>query len=245
MIDQEAKLPLIVACFSALLQHLSAEGISEFRYKKPPRFYHPQGDDEIDYILFLLKAELYRRDLSLAIRQSDPLPIQARRMRSIKKGQVSGIVLREDADLAPFWGTVLTPNLQERFGVSPVHYLAEITGLRASFPRNIRQFGAYQGDTILAGTTIFETPRVAHAQYISATEEGRQSGALDFLFHQLISQTYAQKEYFDFGIVNEDAGQKVNRGLLDWKEGFGGRSFAHDFYQVNPQQYPLLDTCFQ
>ena len=32
----------------------------------------------------------------------------------------------------------------------------------------------------MAGTTIFETPTVAHAQYISASEEGRNNGALIF-----------------------------------------------------------------
>jgi hypothetical protein len=85
----------------------------------------------------------------------------------------------------------------------------------------------------MAGTTLFETPHVIHAQYISASEEGRKNGSLDYLFDYLIQKYSTSKKYFDFGIVNEDSGKKINLGLLDWKEGFGARAFAHRFYKIS------------
>ena len=83
----------------------------------------------------------------------------------------------------------------------------------------------------MAGTVLFITPDVVHAQYISGIEEGRNNGALDFLFDFVIKK-YATVKYFDFGICNENAGRDLNFGLLDWKEGFGGRTFCHNFYEI-------------
>jgi hypothetical protein len=38
--------------------------------------------------------------------------------------------------------------------------------------------------------------------------------------------------YFDFGISNERGGRILNEGLADYKEGFGARAVAHDFYEL-------------
>jgi hypothetical protein len=134
--------------------------------------------------------------------------------------------------------------LQSRFGVNPVHSLAEMESLSINNPNKIRQFEAWRNGVLMAGTTVFETPTVAHAQYISASEEGRKNGAIDLLFHHLISQTFAHKEIFDFGIVNEEEGRKINMGLLDWKEGFGARSYAHRFYEIETKNYVQIEKLF-
>jgi hypothetical protein len=34
----------------------------------------------------------------------------------------------------------------------------------------------------------------------------------------------------------------VNLGLLDWKEGFGGRTFAHTFHQIPTAAYAKLES---
>ena len=87
---------------------------------------------------------------------------------------------------------------------------------------------------------IFETLTTDHAQYISSTPEGKSSGALDFLFHNLITDTYSHKPYFSFGMSNENQGRDLNVGLNSWKEGFGTSSFPLDFYQVQTSNYKLL-----
>lgn len=73
-----------------------------------------------------------------------------------------------------------------------------------------------------AGTVIYETPCVAHTQYIGCSQEGRESGALDFLLAQLVEQVYHDKPFFNFGISNENDGHFLNQGLIEFKEGFGG-----------------------
>ncbi len=88
------------------------------------------------------------------------------------------------------------------------------------FPQNIRLHVCQDHQSnILAGVLIYESTFVAHSQYIAASEEGKQYGALDFLFHSLISDTYSHKQYFDFGISNENQGQYLNVGLISYKEG--------------------------
>ena len=81
--------------------------------------------------------------------------------------------------------------------------------MKALFPENIRQFNVYQKDKIVAGTTIFETRNVAHCQYISGNEDKNELGSIDFLFYHLISEIFKNKRFFDFGISNENQGQKA------------------------------------
>ncbi len=146
-----------------------------------------------------------------------------------------------ESSFAPFWERVLAPRLAARYGVKPVHSLEEITLLASRFPDNIKQYSAYCGQEIVAGATIYETPRVAHAQYIAVSDNGQDIGAIDALFAWLMDEGFKGKPFFDFGICNEEQGRKINHGLLDWKEGFGGRSCAHDFYELETRNYVKLE----
>lgn len=224
------------------LKYLSSNNINVVFYKSFPKLYSSIGVDSIDYSFFYLKAILARRDLSLAINFKDRLDLQKRRVRSIKKANNARIQIVEARSLTDFWSQILEPNLKKRFETKPVHTIEEITSLKAKFPKNIRQFNAYLNNRILAGTTIFETSNVAHAQYISASDEGRKLGAIDLLFYELIKAEFNDKLFFDFGICNDKQGKKINFGLLDWKEGFGGRSYSHDFYKIKTSNFNLLEN---
>jgi len=85
---------------------------------------------------------------------------------------------------------------------------------------------------MLAGSIIFESKHVAHAQYAADSNEGWDLGALDLVFDFLIADHYRNKEFFDFGSSTENLGQVLNGGLLRHKEGFGARAVMHDFYQL-------------
>ena len=120
--------------------------------------------------------------------------------------------------------------------------MEEITGLQAKFPQNIRQFNVYSGEQLVAGTTVFETPEVAHLQYISGNETKNESGSLDFLHHYLLTSVFRNKNYFDFGISNENQGKNINQGLSFWKESFGARTIVQNFYKVNTANFSNLDN---
>jgi hypothetical protein len=232
--------------FAKLLKFASEHNIDKIIFKQSPSFYSSVSQDEVDYAMFLVDAKMYRVDIAYAINQQleNKIQYQERRRRAIKKAEKNGVNIIETTDFSTFWNEILTPNLQSRFGVNPVHSLAEIQSLSINNPNKIRQFEAWQNGVLLAGTTVFETPSVAHSQYISASDEGRKNGAIDLLFHHLISSTFAHKEIFDFGIVNEEEGRKINMGLLDWKEGFGARAYAHRFYEIETRNYVQIEKIF-
>ena len=80
---------------------------------------------------------------------------------------------------------------------------------------------------------LFITPQVVHAQYISATPEGKHLHAIDAIFRKVLTEDYRDCRYFDFGISNEDRGRYLNEGLIYQKEGFGGRAVCYDWYDWN------------
>ena len=142
------------------------------------------------------------------------------------------MIWRRSGDFETFW-PILEENLWTVHRVRAVHTLVEIGSLQRRFPDNIKLFGAFLGDAMLAGIVIYESDTVAHAQYTASTPEGRTGGALDVLFDGLLHEEYANKPYFDFGVSTESEGRQLNRGLVEFKEGFGARTIVHDFYEVS------------
>jgi hypothetical protein len=161
----------------------------------------------------------------------------------LKRALNNNLEVKESTNFEEFWNHVLIPNLKQQHNAKPVHSVDEIETLHKNFPKNIRQFNVYKNDKIVAGCTIFESKNVAHVQYISANEQKQELGSLDLLFDYLINTVFIDKKYFDFGISNEQQGQRINEGLLSWKESFGARSIVHDFYKVEiKNQYKLNTT---
>ena len=242
IIGKELKLISYLEVFKEILKFLNKNGISKLEIKLMPDFYTNIPSQEYQYALFLVNSKRVRVDTALVIQQENKLKYQDRRKRSIKKATRHNFNVKKDNNFMSFWNEILSPNLLSRFGVKPVHSLVEINLLASRFPENISQVNIYENGEILAGATIFETENVAHAQYISSNDFGRSSGALDLLFDEMINKIFLDKKIFDFGICNEQGGFVINKGLLNWKEGFGGRTLVHEFHSVTTADYVLLDS---
>ncbi|OGU55540.1 MAG: hypothetical protein A2V66_07025 [Ignavibacteria bacterium RBG_13_36_8] len=232
--------------FAALLKHCSEACIRKLIIKQIPDYYCTVPNDEIEYALFLAKATIYRINLdsNIDLHSIVKIPYQRRRKSGIKKAMEHGVKVIETNDFKEFWEEILIPNLMERYGIKPVHTLQEIVQLHMDNPGCIRQFNAYCDNRIMCGCTIFEMPHMVNAQYFSGCNEGRKNGALDYLIHHLLTEVFNHKRYFNFGNSNTEFGRKVNAGLLDWKEGFGARSYAHRFYEVETSNYSLIEQAF-
>lgn len=222
----------ILEIFEAVISHLRNCGITQWIYKCIPYIYlrYPNAGDR--YALHRFGAKQIACNLSSTIELSCRPRFAQLRRRGIRKAGKAGISINESIDYASFW-KILNDNLQDKYGISPVHSLQEIQLLRTRFPQQIKLYTAQSGPTMLAGCVIYETGPVAHAQYISASPEGKKTGALDLLFAHLIENVYASCRYFDFGLSTEDNGNYLNSGLLTQKEGFGGRGVTYDIYQIN------------
>ena len=229
--DDQMKTSLMLEVLDCVIDHLLKLGIHKLIYKAVPYIYHTLPADEDVYALFRFGARLYRRDMTTVAMPTNRLDFQARRMRGIKRAEKAKITCRQFDDYGRFW-EILKENLWTIHKLIPVHSLDEIRLLQSRFPRNIKLFGSFQDDEMVAGVVIFETHKVAHAQYTATSEKGRSCGALDLLFKVLLDKWYNGITYFDFGVSTEDGGHYLNEGLTDFKEGFGGRAVVCDFYEI-------------
>lgn len=200
--------------------------VDYFLLKLTPEIYHSQFSNEVMYCGFHTGFELTNVELSTVVDYSRTINLQGRRRRAIRKAQKHCIQVALSEKIIEFWD-FLSFNLQERHSVKPVHTVSEIKTLINTFPQNIKLFTAELSGEILAGVIIFETKQVAHAQYISVGDKGRDSGALDLLLKTLLDEYSSLKKFFSFGVSTEQAGAKINFGLLAQKEGFGGVAFPH------------------
>jgi hypothetical protein len=229
--DASMTTPMMLEIFDALFDYMRANGFSRLVYKTIPHIYHRHPAEEDRYALFRNNAHLFRRDVLSVIRSDARLPLQKRRSRKVVQAQKLSLVVETSSDLGAFWA-VLEENLLATHGVKPVHTLEEIELLRSRFPDHIKLHLCRENEVAIAGVVMFNSSRVAHVQYISASTRGREIGALDLLFATLIERDYATQPYFDFGISNEQDGQILNVGLIEQKEGFGARAVVHDYYEL-------------
>jgi Acetyltransferase (GNAT) domain len=216
-----------VAALDAITATLRADGVRRLVYKAVPHIYHVAPAEEDLHALHAAGARLVRRDVSAAVAGGAAADYSEERRRAIRRGASAGLELGESGQIEAFMELV-TEVLQTRHGVEPVHTPAEMRLLADRFPGRIRLWTASAGGEIVAGALIYETPVVAHAQYIANGPRGRDLGAGDVLFDHLLTAVYSDK-WFDFGISNEREGE-LNAGLMRNKEGFGARAVVHDRY---------------
>jgi hypothetical protein len=230
--DHRMKAALMLELLQALKEYLREQGIKKVVYKAVPHVYHDVPAEEDLYALFRMDAMLVRRDVASTISTGRKLGFSKGTKWSIKQGQKHELQVVRDYDFDTFMG-MTEEALRARYGVRPVHSAAEMRLLAGRFPENIKLFTAYKGGMMMGGVIIYESKMVAHAQYISATEEGKAAGAVDLICGYLINEYYAGKPYFDFGISTEQNGRFLNTGLISNKESFGARAVVYDTYELD------------
>lgn len=229
--DSRMSQGLMMEVVDTLVGRLRADGARRLVYKASPGYYHDLPSDEDLYALHRHGAVLYRRDVNTVLRPRAHPPFQERRGRAVKKARNTGVVVEESTAYEAFW-EILASVLVSRHQVRPVHTVEEMRLLQSRFPENIRLFTAVKEGVVLAGALVYVHRRVVHTQYLASSEEGRAHGALDLVIAELITRVFAEKDWMSFGISTESGGEVLNPGLTEYKEGFGGRSVMHDWYQL-------------
>jgi len=224
------KTTLMLQMFEALLGELRNAGATQFIYKASPHIYHRLPAEEDLYALHINGAQLMRRDVSATISMRERLPLSKGRKSELKKGAHLAVARSEDFET---FMRIEAEALHAKHGKKPVHTAAELRFLAAHFPSNIKLFVAEKNMEMLGGIVVYESNCVAHAQYISATDEGEKTGAQDVILDYLMNDYYKDKTYFDFGISTEEDGRYLNPGLQQNKESYGGRAMVYDFYRLD------------
>ena len=218
--------------FALIISYMQQNGFAVLRYKPLPHIYHAHPSEEDEYWLWRNRAQLSAVGLSTTVSLRHTSIASKRKQTYCNKLAAQGYTVSYTTPLASFW-PLLEANLMRSHGVRPVHTLAEMELLQSRFPDSIVCAAVLSpSGTVVAGTVLYITPRVVHTQYISASEEGKQTNAMDFLMLSLIHRfaSEGQHDYLDFGISTEHGGTVLNSSLCLQKECYGGRSTLYKEY---------------
>lgn len=219
----------MLPAFDAIAAHYRQLGMSSVLYKAIPLPFHRRPSQGDLYALTCCQAQLVRRDASSVVCLAERASFSKGRKWAINKAKKAAITVRQSTDLASFHA--LLSQVLEKFNTKPTHSLPELQLLSGRFPAEIALHVAEQDGVLLAGTLVYDFGHIVHTQYMANSDAGREAGALDLLLAELIRQTYANRQFFSFGISTEQQGRYLNEGLIAQKEAFGARTVVHDFYQ--------------
>ena len=217
--------------FREMNEYLRSQGIRHVSYKAIPWIYHRLSAEEDLYALYHeCHARIVARDFATNIYLSAGLRWERVRRRGIVRARNAGVVVERSNHYEAFW-QVLADNLMNKYGVKPVHSLQEIELLHGRFPQNIQLYQAVREGKVLGGVVLYISSQVVHAQYSSASPEGKKLGVIDLLYDQIF-RDYHDYPYFDFGRSTEHPdGSGLNENLVFQKEGYGGRGLCYDIYE--------------
>lgn len=228
----EATTAKVCTLFDEMNDLLREQGIARVVYRPVPWIFHHLPAEEDLYAIFLkCHAQIVGRDVSSTIIPDRPVKWKRDRHYAANKARTNGIIVRQTDDFPSFWA-ILSDNLIAKFGAKPVHTLQEIMLLHERFPQSIQLWAAYAPDgQMLAATVLYLFKHVVHAQYISASEEGKRLHAVDGLFDYLLHQAFTDFPFFNLGTSNMPHSSDLHDSLIYQKEGFGGRAVCYDTYE--------------
>lgn len=213
--------------FEVALKVWREMGITELDYKPIPTIYCAVPSQEELFLLYRYGAVMTNCGLSSAVDLERPIKFNKLQRRHLAAaGKLSWSICEEES-VGRFMA-MLEHCLAERHGAKPVHTSEELQMLRDLFPMNIRVFTiSLEGEEPAAGVCIYDTGITAHCQYIATTQRGRDLNLLTPLFYRLMTEEFATRRYFDFGISNEPADGSLNVGLHRQKSSYGATGVAH------------------
>ncbi len=234
LMDDEVSTAEVLTLFEELNAYLRKEGFRKVVYRSIPWVYHRLPAEEDLYAMFWkCGARLQQRMSGTVIFMDEHLPWRKDHRRRLRQAQAAGIRVERDGSLEAFW-PILNDNLMAKFNAHAVHTLDEIKLLKSRFPDQIVQYNACLGDEVVGGITFYVMGHVLHGQYSSTNDRGKQLGAMEAIYDQVMYRDYAHMRYLDFGTSNEQGGKILNEGLIGHKEGYGGHTVCYDTYEWEP-----------
>lgn len=221
----------VLSIFELLNVYLKEHGFSKAVYKPVPWVYHRLPAEEDLYALFWkCGARMKQRMSGTVVDMEKNLRWRKDHRRRLKNACEAGVKVVRNDNLDVFW-PLLEDNLMKRFSARPVHSLEEMELLKSRFPDEIVQYNAYLEGNIIGGITFYVMNHVLHGQYSGTNDVGKQTGAMEAIYEQVMFHDFCHCRYLDFGTSNEEGGRILNEGLIAHKEGYGGRTVCYDTYE--------------
>ncbi|MGC1183506.1 hypothetical protein [Legionella sp.] len=219
----------IVSCLAKKAREL---GFKKIVYKAIPYLFYTHGaQEDLYFIANTLDAKIVRRDLSSVIYLDNRIKLSKGKKWLIARAKKLGLEIGNSTAWASFHS--LLSQVLVRHRASPVHSIKELEYLSSLFPDNIYLKTVEKNGVLLAAALLFKFQTTVHTQYLVTNEEGKASGALDFLIETCIEESKQQEfKYFSFGASTEQQGTILNTSLIAQKENFGARGIVLDFYEI-------------
>ena len=231
LMDKNVTTADVLCLFEDLNAYLRSQRFIKVYYRAIPWVYHRLPSEEDLYALYWkCNAHLSQRMAGTVIVMDENLRWRKDHRRRLKQAQKAGIKVVGDASIEEFW-PILRENLEHKFNSKPVHTLQEIMLLKSRFPTKILQYNAYIQGKIVGGITFYLMGNVLHGQYSSTNDLGKQNGAMEAIYEQVIYHDYSHIRFIEFGTSCEEGGRILNEGLIAHKEGYGGRTVCYDTYE--------------
>lgn len=240
VVGDEAGVTASMEMVDLVIDHAQALAVQRIVVRNPFRIFHHAPTDESDYAMWRRGFTVRARELEVAIplqgieRDAVLGSLDAKTRNQVRKAWKSGVIVRETTDFDAFW-RILEQNLETQHNTRPTHALADILRLRDLVGADrVRLFAGYLDDTMLAGAVLFvANSRAVHAQYLGSLREHAPLCPLNALVAELIAWASEQGyHYLNLGMSTEDEGRRINTGLFDFKEGFGGRGVLRETMEL-------------
>lgn len=216
-------IPDTVEVFNLLANHFRAMGMKKLIYKPVPYIFTDYPSDADIFALHRMGATIKQCRLSSAVPLDRPILFNETSRQLAAK---NNLIYNVSSSPAEFWN-LLTDVLSSRHDAKPVHSLAEMDLLMNRFPDNIKLVEARnEQGALFCGSVLFITNKTVHFQYIAVGEEGRETGAFQWLVKQIIDNECSGKRFLDFGTSNSPETNCLDVGLINQKYGLGGRPVA-------------------
>ena len=206
------------------------ENFDKVVFKLTPSIFSSAKSDLLEYCFsynrYQLLSELSTY-IDIANYDSDIMSnfnqMKRRTVKKCIKENLKFKILTNENELSDFY-QLLCKNLA-KYNAKPVHTFSEISDfIRNRLIYNVRLYGVYQGELLVAGTMVFLFPerKAIHTQYLASEQELSKLSPMSFLFYNLIIETKKLDYlYLSWGISTEKHGAYLNLPLITSKEGFG------------------------
>lgn len=221
---------IVIELIQAMEEFLREHGFQHAVLKQSMGLFHNSSAELLEFCLWNQGyAECKELSTYIALQETpdDLTEIFSKlKKRQVKKCIAENMEYRElttDEEIADFH-RVLAINLQ-KYDKTPVHTVADLLDLKNNrFSEDIRFYGVYLENQLIAGTMVFEFPKygVAHTQYLSSDLEYNRLSPMTYVYYKTMEE-YKNRGFrcLSWGISTEDDGRIINEGLTNNKEEFG------------------------
>lgn len=230
IVDRASKLDVIETAMEMMLGYYESK-YQEIRIKKIPDYYTKQPFNMIDYILlnrgyaYGMSALTNVIDLgNVKIKEDIWELFDSKKRNHTKKAIKEHMFVFSEGEIQEDAWANMNRNLKNKFNSKTTHTFEEIQELSRRCPEYIKAYyvNTEAGD-YAAFALVYLFKNVFHTQYLDMDYKytGRYPNLL--LVYEMIKIAKEKGyEYFSFGASTESGGEILNRGLYNYKIGYGG-----------------------